>query len=156
MNKYQNFYRNCIERFYVISQRANTVSVPNQNNIQSNNKKCEKERDKGTNACFFKDGVYTIYQNDNYYLKKYLVVVVSSLPCEVYLKFKDKLVPVKRHEEYIEEYHFTLDFDNRANSIVVKFNTKLIDPIEIPIVYVESDKEAWDKKLEEERIANMH
>lgn len=156
MNKYQSFYINCIERFNVISLRAKELPIKDQNNIRNRSDiKREKERDQGTDGCTFKDGVYTIYQNDNYYLKQYLVVVCSSLECEVYLKFKDKEVPIKRHEEYIEEHHFTLDFDNRAESIIVKYNTKLIDSIEIPILYVESDKEERDKKLEEERIANM-
>lgn len=41
----------------------------------------------------------------------------------------------------------TVDFDDKSPSIFVSFSDNLADPIEIPIIYVDADKTAWDEKI---------
>lgn len=51
----------------------------------------------------------------------------------------------------IEVYTIPIDFDDRINEIKIAFINNIVDPVILPIEYVEADKEAYYAKKESER-----
>ena len=52
-------------------------------------------------------------------------------------------------------FHFTLDFDDKIESVKIVFKNELANDLTIPVEFIDADKEAYYAKKEAERLAEI-
>lgn len=87
----------------------------------------------------------TIVQNENYNVKKYNIYLLIAVAEKVEYVLNGQAHIVKESEK--NKYLIELDYDNRIEKIKIHFSNGVVDPVEIPIVYVEADMKKYDEKV---------
>ena len=87
----------------------------------------------------------TIVQNENYNIRKYNIYLLTAMAEKVEYILKGQTHIVKDLEK--NKYLIELDYDNRVEKIKIHFSNSVVDPVEIPIVYVEADVKKYDEKV---------
>ena len=87
----------------------------------------------------------TIVQNENYNIRKYNIYLLTAVAEKVEYVLKGQTHIVKDLEK--NKYLIELDYDNRIEKIKIHFSNDVVDPVEIPIVYVEADVKKYDEKV---------
>ena len=87
----------------------------------------------------------TIVQNENYNIRKYNVYLLTGVAEKVEYVLKGQAYIVKDLEK--NKYLIELDYDNRIEKIKIHFSNGIVDPVEIPIVFVEADVKKYDEKV---------
>lgn len=87
----------------------------------------------------------TVVQNENYNIRKYNIYLLSAVTEKVEYILKGQTHIVKELEK--NKYLIELDYDNRIEKIKIHFSNGVVDPVEIPIVYVEADVKKYDEKV---------
>ena len=87
----------------------------------------------------------TIVQNENYNIRKYNIYLLTGVAEKVEYILKGQTYIVKDLEK--NKYLIELDYDNRIEKIKIHFSNGIVDPVEIPIVYVEADVKKYDEKV---------
>lgn len=87
----------------------------------------------------------TIVQNENYNVKKYNIYLLIAVAEKVEYVLNGQAHIVKESEK--NKYLIELDYDNRIEKIKIYFSNGVVDPVEIPIVYVEADMKKYDEKV---------
>ena len=87
----------------------------------------------------------TIVQNENYNIRKYNIYLLTAVAEKVEYISKRQTHIVKDLEK--NKYLIELDYDNRIEKIKIHFSNSVVDPVEIPIVYVEADVKKYDEKV---------
>lgn len=90
----------------------------------------------------------TIVQNENYNVKKYNIYLLIAVAEKVEYVLNGQAHIVKESEK--NKYLIELDYDNRIEKIKIHFSDGVVDPVEIPIVYVEADMKKYDEKVMDE------
>jgi len=87
----------------------------------------------------------SLTQNDNYHINKYEIFIKHPIIENVLIT---KNSGDKTAGEKVDEtrWKVVVDFNDKALSIIISFKKNIVDPIEIPIVYIDADKGAWDEK----------
>ena len=107
----------------------------------------------GAKDFIFKEGKIAITQNDNYHLHEYELIVTHPKLDNIWIIKKRKKVlgdVINKTSKKI-----TIDFDSKSTSLFVSFKDNLADPIEIPIIYIDADKSAWDAKMDKEHKEHL-
>ena len=139
MDKYQEYLFKSIR---VSTQLATKKEAPG---CSYYNKKYIYDNEAGAKDFTFKDGKITLTQNDNYHLHKYEIIITHPKLEDVWIMSKDNKISGGKVDDVTKS--ITVDFDDKSPSIFVSFSDNLADPIEIPIIYVDADKTAWDEKI---------
>ena len=139
MDKYQEYLFKSIR---VSTQLATKKEAPG---CSYYNKKYIYDNEAGAKDFTFKDGKITLTQNDNYHLHKYEIIITHPKLEDVWIMSKDNKISGEKVDDVTKS--ITVDFDDKSSSIFVSFSDNLADPIEIPIIYVDADKTAWDEKI---------
>lgn len=144
MDKYQSYLFNQLR---ISTELAPQKLAPNSSRYATN---YIYDTSKGAKDFLFSGngGKITITQNDNYHLHEYELTISHPKLKEVWCNENNDKVMGKNQGDHTSI--ISLDFDNKATSIFVSFEDDLADPIEIPVVYVDADKKAWDEKMEKE------
>ena len=87
----------------------------------------------------------TIVQNENYNIRKYNIYLLTGVAEKVEYILKGQAYIVKDLEK--NKYLIELDYVNRIEKIKIHFSNGIVDPVEIPIVYVEADVKKYDEKV---------
>lgn len=87
----------------------------------------------------------TVVQNENYNIRKYNIYLLTAMAEKVEYIIKGQTHIVKDLEK--NKYLIELDYDNRIEKIKIYFSNGVVDPVEIPIVYVEADVKKYDEKV---------
>jgi len=87
----------------------------------------------------------TVVQNENYNIRKYNIYLLTAVVEKVEYILKGQTYIVKDLEK--NKYLIELDYDNRIEKIKIHFSNCVVDPVEIPIVYVEADVKKYDEKV---------
>lgn len=87
----------------------------------------------------------TVVQNENYNIRKYNIYLLTAVVEKVEYILKGQTHIVKDLEK--NKYLIELDYDNRIEKIKIHFSNGVVDPVEIPIVYVEADVKKYDEKV---------
>lgn len=95
-----------------------------------------------------------IKQDDDYTSKEYLFDIYTAYPVIDKIEFEGESSH-NRIENKGKHVKVILSFDSKANTIVIHFANDLADPYKIELEYVEADKAAYDKRLEEEKIKQL-
>lgn len=111
----------------------------------------------------FKDEILKIFQDEDITNTKYFVLIDSKTISKIQIFENEKYIVVKKESlsKYFKkpnydakEFIINFDFNNKAISkIKLHFVNDLADPLEIPVEYVEADKEKYYQKKEKERIS---
>ena len=88
-------------------------------------------------------------QNENYNLTKYTIAIHQASITKIEVITKDSSYEVARVDEY--QHTLELDFENKISAIKLHFTEDIVDPVEIPIEYIDANKEIYDEKI---RIEN--
>lgn len=150
MDKYQEYLFKSIR---VSTQLATKKEAPG---CSYYNKKYIYDNEAGAKDFTFKDGKITLTQNDNYHLHKYEIIISHPKLQDVWIMSKGNKISGEKVDNVTKS--IDVDFDEKSSSIFVSFSDNLADPIEIPIVYVDADKAAWDDKIlkeHKEQIAEI-
>lgn len=139
MDKYQEYLFKSIR---VSTQLATKKEAPGCSHY---NKKYIYDNEAGAKDFTFKDGKITLTQNDNYHLHKYEIIITHPKLEDVWIMSKDNKISGEKVDDVTKS--ITVDFDDKSPSIFISFSDNLADPIEIPIIYVDADKTAWDEKI---------
>ena len=139
MDKYQEYLFKSIR---VSTQLATKKEAPG---CSYYNKKYIYDNEAGAKEFTFKDGKITLTQNDNYHLHKYEIIISHPKLQDVWIMSKGNKISGEKVDDVTKS--ITVDFDDKSPSIFVSFSDNLADPIEIPIIYVDADKTAWDEKI---------
>ena len=139
MDKYQEYLFKSIR---VSTQLATKKEAPG---CSYYNKKYIYDNEAGAKEFTFKDGKITLTQNDNYHLHKYEIIISHPKLQDVWIMSKGNKISGEKGDDVTKS--ITVDFDDKSPSIFVSFSDNLADPIEIPIIYVDADKTAWDEKI---------
>lgn len=106
-------------------------------------------QDKNSLTKFMFDGSkIEVEQNENYYIDKYDLEITHPLLENVYLISDDIKTEGKQKDE--ETFILSLDFNNKSENLYINLKGGLVDTIEIPIIWVDADKNKWDEKIKEE------
>lgn len=132
MNKYQKYLMDKINIFY----------------YQENNESI------GSKA--YCDSKIVIKQSDDITVTKYILnLLKESFVLSVEYNYSNKWKEVNyvhyRYDKSIKLYTIPIDFDDRINEIKITFINNIVDPVILPIEYVEADKEAYYAKKESKR-----
>lgn len=87
----------------------------------------------------------TVVQNENYNIRKYNIYLLTAVAEKVEYILTGQTYIVKDLEK--NKYLIELDYDNRIEKIKIHFSNDVVDPVEIPIIYVEADVEKYDEKV---------
>ena len=87
----------------------------------------------------------TVVQNENYNIRKYNIYLLTAVAEKVEYILKGQTYIVKDLEK--NKYLIELDYDKRIEKIKIHFSNSVVDPVEIPIVYVEADVKKYDEKV---------
>ena len=139
MDKYQEYLFKSIR---VSTQLATKKEAPG---CSYYNKKYIYDNEAGAKEFTFKDGKITLTQNDNYHLHKYEIIISHPKLQDVWIMSKGNKISGEKVDDVTKS--ITVDFDDKSPSIFVSFSDNLADPIEIPIIYDDADKTAWDEKI---------
>lgn len=139
MDKYQEYLFKSIR---VSTQLATKKEAPG---CSYYNKKYIYDNEAGAKEFTFNDGKITLTQNDNYHLHKYEIIISHPKLQDVWIMSKGNKISGEKVDDVTKS--ITVDFDDKSPSIFVSFSDNLADPIEIPIIYVDADKTAWDEKI---------
>lgn len=139
MDKYQEYLFKSIR---VSTQLATKKEAPG---CSYYNKKYIYDNEAGAKEFTFKDGKITLTQNDNYHLHKYEIIISHPKLQDVWIMSKGNKISGEKVDDVTKS--ITVDFDDKSPSIFVSFSDNLADAIEIPIIYVDADKTAWDEKI---------
>lgn len=109
----------------------------------------------------YRDSILIIKQNDDITITKYILNLNSGTVIASVEYYKNKKWTTANINNFyysynnktnsIEVYSIPIDFDDRVNKIKITFINNIVDPIVLPIEYVEADKEAYYAKKESER-----
>lgn len=137
MNKYQSHIMDKVNFFYYQENDSSILNYP------------------------YKDFKLIIKQSDDITITKYTLnlnrdTVFASV--EYYKNKKWSFADINNFSysygnktNSIEVYAIPIDFDDRINKIKITFINNIVDPVILPIEYVEADKEAYYAKIESER-----
>lgn len=139
MDKYQEYLFKSIR---VNTQLATKKEAPG---CSYYNKKYIYDNEAGAKEFTFNDGKITLTQNDNYHLHKYEIIISHPKLQDVWIMCKGNKISGEKVDDVTKS--ITVDFDDKSPSIFVSFSDNLADAIEIPIIYVDADKTAWDEKI---------
>lgn len=132
MNKYQKYLMDNINIIY---------------NQENNKSKSDKA---------YCDSKIVIKQSENITITKYLLnLLKESFILSVEYNYNNEWKEVNPvdycYDKSIKLYTIPIDFDDRIIEIKITFINNIVDPIILPIEYVEADKEAYYAKKESER-----
>lgn len=139
MDKYQEYLFRSIR---VSTQLAAKKEAPGSNYY---NKKYIYDNESGAKDFAFKEGKITLTQNDNYHVHNYEIIISHPKLEDVWIMSKNNKISGEKVDDLTKS--ITIDFDDKSSSIFISFSDNLADPIEIPIIYVDADKSAWDEKM---------
>ena len=106
-------------------------------------------QDKNSLTKFMFDGSkIEVEQNENYHIDKYDLEITHPLLDNVYLISDDIKTEGKQNDE--ETFIVTLDFNNKSEKLYINLKGGLVDTIEIPIIWIDADKNKRDEKIKEE------
>ena len=91
----------------------------------------------------------TVVQNENYNIRKYNIYLTIAIAEKIECVINGQIHVVKESEKY--KYLIELDYDNRVEFIKIYFSNGMVDPVKIPVVYVEADVKKYDEKINAER-----
>lgn len=109
----------------------------------------EKNTNKGAKNFLFKDYAITITQNDNYFLNIYKLYISHPAINEIWIYKNNNKILGKMNEKSIWEIE--LDFNDKSDKLIISFKDDITAPIEIPIFYIDANKELWDEKIRKEK-----
>lgn len=106
-------------------------------------------RTSGAKSYSFHDGRLEITQNDNYNVNEY-EVFIRNIPTidKVWIVQEGVEIQSAPIDERFRK--IIVDFNKKATCLHISFKNNLVDPVEIPIKYIEADKAKWDEKVKKE------
>lgn len=113
----------------------------------------EYNRTTGATQFSFRDDKISITQNPNYHIHEYELIVTHPTIDKIWIKQGNR----KKFGDNADESKriISIDFDNKSSSLLVSFKDNLVDPIELPIEYIDADKNAWDEKIKKEKAEEL-
>ncbi len=141
MNKYQEYI---LEKLNIESEIAKSGIA-----LVGNTRIKKYDTTKGAKEFTFDKNVIKIRQNDNYNINKYEIFVSHPAIKDVWVDDGNE----KRFGEVLGERvrKIAIDFNNKSKILYVSFKNNIVDPLEIPIEYIDADKKAWDATIEQEK-----
>lgn len=94
-----------------------------------------------------------VVQNENYNVKEYNLYLLISIAEKIECIYNDNIILAKSFGS--DKYLVKLDFDNKVERIKIYFKDNIVDPIDLPITFVDADKEKYDQKLLEEHKKSL-
>lgn len=147
MNKYQKYcFQKADQSFYCFPstwENAENARVPKTSSVYG-------KFDEESNS-------YTVFQDEDITIVKYtLAIYRGRLPQSIEAIFyekNEKWLPVNlvNLANGAEGYKISLNFDDRISRIKVVFKNNIADDYAFDVKYVESDKQAYYDKLEQQR-----
>lgn len=159
MDKYQEYLVEELRVSAELAEKREVLTV----NPRSASKSWEYDTTAGLKSLSFCDGTITLIQNDNYHLHLYelkfshpkIRAVQVSMGKGNHLVAAKKIVRHGKPEITDVTWVAEVDFDNKASHILLSFEDDIVDPIKIPLVFVDADKAAWDAKIEAENRKHL-
>lgn len=134
MNKYQQF---ALDRVYYAVYRSENFDDAN---------RTDKTGD-GRMSIVGETDTFVIKQDEDYRIAKHYLRIAALTVKKVVFNGKEYNPETISSTSY-PQIIVPVDFAQKINEIEVAFN-EVLDPIKIPIEYIESDKKAFDQKLKE-------
>lgn len=156
MDKYQEFLINKVDNFYVYAQDEDCTFY----NIFANEGKTLREFNSAIidyNSKHFRDNFIigneiSIKQIENINIKKYIIFIANQSFSNVECVKNGNILPaLKKKGEGKIAFAVQIDFDNRISSLIISFKDDLAEAVEIPIKYIEADKEAYYAKVKKQK-----
>ncbi len=156
MDKYQEFLINKVDNFYVYAQDEDCKFY----NIFANDEKTLREFNSAIidyNSKHFRDDFIigneiSIKQIEDINIKKYILFIANQSFFNVECVKDGNILPaLKKKGEGQIAFAVQIDFDNRISSLKISFKDDLAEAVEIPIKYVEADKEAYYAKVKKQK-----
>ncbi len=87
----------------------------------------------------------SLYQDDNYNITKYNLLIESKCISEIEL-FNKKWETIKNYQD---KFYIDIDFDNQIRKIKLIFSDDIADPLILNINYIYANRDDYDLKLKE-------
>lgn len=115
-----------------------------------------QENDKSKGGKAYCDSKIVVKQSEDITITNYLLnLLKETFILSVEYNYNNEWNEVDyvdySYDKSIKLYTIPIDFDDRITEIKITFIDNIVDPIVLPIEYVESDKEAYYAKKESER-----
>lgn len=124
------------------------------------NKSGDKRTEAYKNVGYFKglkfdksNRKFVITQDEDYHHTVYTFTIAAACLQDVIIK---KAFWELHAEPVVDRcFYVTVDFEDKCESLTLIFKDNIVDPITIPVEFIDADKEVWDRKVrirqEEER-----
>lgn len=159
MNKYQEYLINNRGEFYLCIQDENNQFLNAFNNSETTLRQFNALilANNSNNDNHFLEELtigdkIVLKQIEDITVKKYFLFLHNDTIEEIYIiKNKTQESALQKFGEGVTAFGIQLDFDNKIDSIIIKFKLNLADSLIVPIEYVEADKEKYYAKQAQQK-----
>lgn len=163
MDKYQEYLINNHGKFYLYAQDENNQFLEAFKNSETTLRQFNAFilGNGGNGDNYYREELIlgdkiVIKQIEDITVKKYFLFLHNDTIEEIYaVKNKAQEAVLQKCGEGLTAFGIQLDFDNRVESLIVKFKLNLADSLVVPIEYIEADKTAYLIKQMEQKKADL-
>lgn len=163
MNKYQEYLMNNSNKFYLYAQDESNKFLEAFKNSEITLRQFNSLilGDKCNDNNHFREELtigdkITVKQIEDITIKKYFIFLHNDNFEEIYTVKNNVREPaLQKCGEGITAFGIQVDFDSKIDSIIIKFKLDLADHLDVPIVYIEADKEKYYAKQAQQKKDNL-